>query len=171
MTVALNTQFTYPQVVIQSAVQFPAGHYVELDDIAFEANGLGRKVVQAQSVSAHGKEFSVGYLNVEGTGYVPIQDSARPVDLGDLDSITRENPELFRAVHQAFGGAADSYSHLEMVVALRSAIHQNIAPLNSAELKRVAAEARLYAKRAVWVHLNAIDAITDAPINWATKNL
>lgn len=84
MTVALNTQFTYPQVVIQSAVQFPAGHYVELDDIAFEANGLGRKVVQAQSVTAHGKEFSVGYLNVDGTGYVPIQDSARPVDLGDL---------------------------------------------------------------------------------------
>lgn len=79
MTVALNTQFTYPQVVIQSAVQFPAGHYVELDDIAFEANGLGRKVVQAQSVTAHGKEFSVGYLNVDGTGYVPIRTAPAPL--------------------------------------------------------------------------------------------
>lgn len=171
MTVSLSSKHSFPAAVVARAVSFPAGHYVEVDDLAHSINGLGRKIVQSHVVEAGGRFISLGYLNVDETGYCPIQTDLNPVGLGAYDTIIRDQAKLFSALHDVFGGTADSYTHLEMVWALRKAAEHGTASLNDVELRSIAAWAQQMAKRSTWVHLNVLEAIEDAPVIWTSKGL
>lgn len=166
MSVVLENKFSFPADQVEKAVAFPAGHFIEVDDLAFEVNGLARKVVQTQLVQIDGREVSVGYLNQEGTGYELVLASENPRDLGSFDKIIRGNPALFEALQQAFGGSVSSYSHIEMVVAINKAVTEGVSANDEIRVRRIAADVRVYVKRASWVIRNHLDAIVMSPVDW-----
>lgn len=166
MSVVLDNKFSFPSNLVEQAVAFPAGHFVEVEDLAFEANGLARKIVQTQLVQIDGREVSVGYLNQDDTGYELVLASEGPRDLGSFDKIIRGNPSLFEALQHAFGGSVSSYNHIEMVVAINKAATEGVSANDEIRIRGIAASTRIYLKRASWVVRNRLDAIVKSPVDW-----
>ncbi|MDH0342037.1 hypothetical protein [Chromobacterium haemolyticum] len=171
MSVALENNFSFPVDQVEQAVAFPSGTFVEVDDLAFEINGLGRKVVQTQLVQIGSREVSVSYLNVEGTGYELVLASDSPRDLGNFDQIIRSQSALYGALQKAFGNSVSSYSHLEMVVAINKAMAENASADDEVRIRGIATWARTHAKRATWVIRNHMDAVITAPVDWKAVGL
>lgn len=174
MSVALKNKFSFPAELVEKSVTFPSGCYVEVNDLVFEQNGLGRKIVQTQLVQIDGKEASVGYMNDangDGTGYELILADEMPVNLGDLDSIIRGNPVLFAALQQAFGNSMSSYAHIEMVIAIMKAVRDGAVPNDAVQMRNVAGWARIQAKRASWVLKHRMDALIQSPVDWRSLGL
>lgn len=168
MSVSIQNNHTFLPELVEKAAAFPAGHYVEVDDLAYEMNGLGRKIVQTQLIRIGQRDVSVGYLADVECGNELILDEERPRDLGSFDAIIRKHAPVFHALQKAFGGSVLNYSHIEMVMGIQRAVQMQMDPNNEAAARNVAAWARLQAKRVTWVLSHRMDAITHAPVNWKT---
>lgn len=168
-SVVLENNFSFPShLVAKAAPAFPAGSFVETDDLAFEMNGLGRKLVQTIAVTIDDRQVSLGYVTQEHTPYELILIEENPKILGDsFEEITRQDSALFRALHEAFGGSMAQYSHAEMVVAITKAKTAGEDPNDRERMLAVAVAARDYVKRAFWVMKNRMQALVDAPVDWA----
>jgi hypothetical protein len=171
MSIQLGTQFSFPIELVAGAVAFPTGHYVEVDDELFTANGLGRKIVQTQQVRLHGRDVSVGYINEEGTQYGLVMTVENPVPLGAFDDVARANQALFDALHEAFGGKIGSYAHHEMVMAISRAKSLGVVPTDMAAVRQAASWARSAYKRAAWIFKNPMEAAIETPVDWTAKGL
>lgn len=166
MSMALMNKFSFPAELVKKAVAFSSGVYVEVDDLAFEANGLGRKIVQTQCVEIDGKDVSVGYVSGEDAApYELILAEENPVELGTLDELIRKNGDLFLALQSTFGGVS-GYGHMEMVLAIRKATQDGVLPLSDLRIREIVLWARKQAKRAAWVASNHMRAVIEAPIKW-----
>lgn len=171
MSVTLENTFSFPPELVEKAAAFPTGRYVEVEDLAFEQNGLGRKILQTQLVQVSGREVSVGYLSEGDTGYELILLDEAPRDLGSFDSIIRSNLPMFQALQQAFGGSMVSYAHTEMVMAMTKATTDGVKADDEAAVRKVAAWARTQARRASWVIRNRVEAVLASPVDWKAVGL
>lgn len=167
----LENRFSFPQSLVDDAVAFPAGHFVEVDDVLYEANRLGRKVVQTQRVKIGGKEVSVSTLGGDAASYELVVSAEKPVDLGSFETITGANKNLFLALHQVFGGVVSSYQPIEMVIAMRMADAEGVALADTDCLARIAGEARVQVKRGAWIAGNHMAAFSKAPVDWRSLGL
>jgi len=170
-SVFLDKTFSYPDDLVEQAVAFPTGRYVELDDATFGANGMGRKIVQTHLVQLGGREVSVGYLNEDETGYELIRDSDHPRDLGSFEMIVRGNQALFSALQRAFGGTIARYSHFEMVAGINKALADGVSPKDELRIRGIATWSRTYTKRASWIIRHRLDAILQSPVDWKAVGL
>ena len=171
MSIQLATQFSFPADLVTVAASFPTGHYVAADDVAFEANNMGRKIVQTQLVQVHGRDVSVGYVNEDATSYSLVLANENPQDLGSFDGITRVNDALFTALHKVFGGSITSYTHLEMVMAIEYAKSSGVAASDDAGVRKVATWARSAFKRSAWIVKNPMEAVIASPVDWVARGL
>lgn len=167
----LSNQFSFPPELVNDAVCLPTGHFAEVDNVLYEANKLGRKVVQTQAVMIGGKEVSVGYLGGEAVNYELVVASENPLDLGSFKDIIEGNKDLFSAMHQAFGGSVSSYLPIEMVTAIRMSVAAGLAPADTVQLAKVAGDARKQVKRGTWIASNNIAAFARAPLDWNSIGL
>lgn len=166
----LENHFSFPQQVVNDAVAFLHGHFVEVDDILFEKNKLGRKIVQTQLVKISGKEVSVGVLGESDPRYEVIVASENPIDLGSFELIMDANLNLFQALSQVFGGMC-GFSAIEMVVAIRAALAANLALSDTKRLAEIVVEARASVKRGNWVASHHLEAFAKAPLDWRSLGL
>jgi len=172
MSIEVSGEFSFPQQLVDKAVAFQTGNYALVDDVAYEANDLGRKIVQTQLVNVRGKDVSVGYVDGgEGTGYNLVLADEKPEDLGSFDALLGGNKEAFAALQAAFGGSVSSYTHLEMVYALVQLKAENVGSDDEQGVRRVAAWARTQVKRAIWVAKHEAEAIIQAPVTWKVLGL
>ncbi len=172
----LENRFSFPQAIIEDAVAIQNGNFVEIDDMLYEANKLGRKIMQTQLVKIGGKEVSVGATaNEIAALYEPIVASDNPIDLGSLKSITDNNKNIFLALHQAFGGSpggsSSSYTAIEMVVAIRAALAENLSLSDTKHLAAITADARANIKRGGWIASHHVEAFAKAPLDWRSLGL
>lgn len=170
----LENRFTFPKELVDDAIAVPNGHFVEIDDMLYEANGLSRKILQTQLVKIDGKEVSVGSIGGVGSETAThelVIGSENPIDIGSFESITADNKDLFTALHQLFGGVVSSYQPIEMVIAIRAAVTEGVSPANTNELAKIAASARAQTKRGAWIAHNHMQAFTKAPIDWPSVGL
>ena len=167
-----NKYFVTPEVLKKAAAPFPSGSFVEVDDVAFELNGLGRKIVQTMTVQIDGRHVSVGYIPLDGTSYDLLLGEENPVLLGEsFERIISDRRGLYAGLHEAFGGTMGHYNTAEMVVAIVKAERACLDPSNQVEMMRTAAAARAYVKRAYWIMKNRVEAFARAPVNWAELGL
>lgn len=171
----LENRFSFSQALIDDAVAFSHGNFIEVDDILYQANNLGRKIVQAQLVRIGGKEVSVGIAGSDVTPhYDLIVASDNPVDLGSFESIIKSNENIFLALHQVFGGSPCNYTPLEMVVAIRAAVAANPEISDAKYLKHltlIVSDARDSVKRGTWIASNRVPAFVQAPLDWRSLGL
>lgn len=167
----LENRFSFPQELVDDAVAFPSGSFVEVDNMLYEANRLGRKVVQTQLVKIGGKEVSVGTLGGDVANYELVVAAENPVDLGSFEAITGGHKDLFLGLHQVFGGAVSSYQPIEMVIAIRMATVEGVPPSDADRLARIAGEARAQVKRGAWIASNNMAAFAKAPVDWRSLGL
>lgn len=171
MSIILENTYSFPQELVAKAAAFPTGHFVEVDDLAFESNGLGRKIVQTQLVMVDEREVSMGYVSEGEAGYELIVSDENPTDLGSFDNIIRGDMPLFSALQQAFGGSMSSYTHSEMVWAIVKARSDGVSASEEGRVRSVAAWARTQAKRAAWVLRNRVEALVKAPVDWKSVGI
>lgn len=171
----IDNRFSFSPALVEDAVAFKSGNFVEVDDIIYEANNLGRKIVQTQLVRIGGKEVSVGITGGDTTPhYDLIVASDNPEDLGSFESIIRGNGNIFQSLHQAFGGSPCGYTPLEMVVAIRAAVAANTDISDAKPLKHltaIASDARASVKRGSWIASNHVTAFAKAPLDWRQLGL
>ncbi len=164
----LENQFSFPQDLLNDAVVVPDGHFVEVDDLLYEVNLLGKKIVQAQTVMVGTQKVSVGAIGGDSHGYELIVSSENPKDLGGYDQIISDNKDLFLALQKSFG---DHFIPLEMVIAIREAQKAGAASTKLDVLAKIAVEAKAHVKRAFWVANNHVAAFSKAPMDWASVGL
>lgn len=168
----LKNCFSFSQNLVDDAVAFKHGNFVEVDDMLYEKHNLGRKIMQTQFVNIGGKEVSVG---VTGDDAVPryelIVASDNPTDLGSLESIMSDNKNIFLALQQAFGGSPGSFTVIEMVIAIRATLTENLSPSDDKLLAVIAADARATVKRGGWIASNQVPAFAKAHLDWRSLGL
>lgn len=167
----LENRFSFPQELVDDAVAVPNGNFVEVDDMVYEVNCLPRKIVQTQLVKIGGKEVSVASLGVDSTTYELVIGSEHPEDIGNFETITTNNKDLFQALHQAFGGLVSCYQPIEMVVAVRAALAEGVVPADADRLSKIAGSARAQVKRGAWIANNHMQAFSKAPVDWRSLGL
>lgn len=168
----LDNRFSFSPALVDDAVALPNGNFVEVDDVLYEANNLGRKIVQTQCVKIGGKDVSVGVTGAaDAPHYDLIVASDNPVDLGGFEAIMSDNKDIFLALHQAFGGTSGSYTAIEMVVAIRAAVAAKPALSDTNRLAAIAAEARASVRRGGWIASNHVAAFSKAPLDWRSLGL
>lgn len=167
----LENRFSFPQELVNDAVAFPNGSFVEVDNMLYEANNLGRKVMQTQIVRIGGKEVSVGSLGGNMAAYELVVAAENPVDLGSFEAIMEVNNDLFLALHQVFGDSVSSYQPIEMVIAIRAAVAAGVFPSDADRLGKIAGDARSQVKRGAWIANNNMAAFAKAPVDWRSLGL
>lgn len=167
----LENRFSFPQELVDDAIAVPHGNFIEVDDMVYEVNCLPRKIVQTQLVRIGGKEVSVGSLGGESGAYELVIGSEHPVDIGNFETIATANKDLFQALHQAFGGLVSDYQPIEMVIAVRAAVGENVLPADADRLAKIAGDARAQVKRGAWIANNHMQAFSKAPVDWRSLGL
>ncbi len=167
----LENRFSFPQELVDDALAFPNGSFVEVDNTLYEANNLGRKVMQTQTVRIGGKEVSVGTLGGDMATYELVVSSENPVNLGGFESIIDTHHDLFLALHRVFGDSVSTYQPIEMVIAIRAAVESGVSPSDADRLGRIAGEARSQVKRGSWIANNNVAAFAKAPVDWRSLGL
>jgi len=166
----LENHFSFPQDLLNDAASVADGHFVEVDDLIYEANMLGRKIVQAQNVLVGSKQVSVGAVGSNAGKYELILSSENPSDLGSFEQIINDNKDIFQALQKSFGNV-DNYSPLEMVIAIRAAQQAKVSPTSQDLLAKIVIDAKAHVKRALWVANNHVSAFAKAPLDWASIGL
>jgi len=166
MSVVVSNQYNFPQQLVDRAIAFPQGAYIEVDDMVFTMNGLGRKILQTHLVQVGGREVSVGNLNEGGAAYELILKEEKPIELGTFDTIIEQNRGYFVALQESFGGSISSYSHMEMVSAINRAKAGAVDETDADQVRKVAAWARIHTVRTSWVMKNRTEALLNAPLEW-----
>lgn len=167
----LENTFSFPQELVDDAVAFPSGSFVEVDDMIYEANCLGRKIIQTLIAKIGGKEVSVGILGGDAATHELVVASENPINLGSFEDVMNGNKDLFTALHQSFGGSVGSYQPIEMVIAIRTAIAEAVSPFDIDHLARIAGDARTQVKRGAWIANNHMAAFAKAPLDWRSLGL
>lgn len=167
----LEKHFSFSQKLVDGAVAFPSGSFVEVDDMLYEANHLGRKIVQTQLVKLGGKEVSVGTLGGDGATHELVVASENPVAIGNFEEVMNNNMDLFTALHQVFGGSVSSYQPIEMVIAIHTAVAEGVSPADADRLAGIAGAARTRVKRGAWIASNHMAAFVQAPLDWRSLGL
>ncbi len=164
---SLKKHFSFSQNLLDDAIAFPSGNFVEMNDWLYELNHVGLKIVQTQLVEIGGKEVSIATYDGDGASQELVIASENPVDLGNYESIMLLHQELFVALHHAFQQSdAVHYLPIEMVVAIRSSLEVGVDPANVSRLKDIAVDARIRVKRGVWIARNHVTAFEKAPVDW-----
>lgn len=168
----LNNCFSFSQNLVDDAVAFQHGNFVEVEDMLYEKHNLGRKIMQTQLVSIGGKEVSVGVTgNDMAPRYELIVAGDNPTDLGSFESIMNDNKNIFLALQQAFGGSPGSYTAIEMVVAIRVALAANLSLSDAKHLAAITADVRTSIKRGGWIANNQVPAFAKAHMDWRSLGL
>lgn len=165
MSVLLENPFSYPAELLTEAHTLPDGVFIEVDDLAFDENGMGRKTAQTQQVTIHGRTVSMAYLGGPPFAYDLVLHRDHPVMLGTYAELLQQHPDVHRRLLQAFGGPWDFTIH-EMVVALVGMTTRGLT--NEVD---AAAWARRHVRRSAWLLQNRFDALTRAPVTWAALGL
>lgn len=167
----LKNHFSFPPKLVDDAVAFPNGSFVEVDDMLYEANQLGRKIIQTQLAKVSGKEVSVGTLGGETAAYELVVASENPVAIGSFEEVINSNKGLFTGLHQSFGGSVSNYQPIEMVIAIRMAIADGVSQTEAERLSGIANVARMQVKRGAWIANNHMEAFAQAPLDWRSLGL
>lgn len=167
MSTVIENKFNFPPALVEKAVVFPQGAFVEVDDLAFNMNNLGRKIIQTHRVDLGGRQVSVANLAEGGAAYELVLREESPRLLGTFDTFVTQHSVLFLALQEQFGGSIASYTPMEMVVALNKALAEGVAFGDADQVRKAAAWARIHVRRVAWVLKNRTDAFLKAPIDWS----
>ena len=167
MSTVIENKYHFPPEMVARAIAFPQGAFVEVDDLAFSGNRIGRKIIQTHQVQLDGRNVSVGNLPEGGAAYELVLQEENPKCLGTFDTFVTQHSKLFLALQEQFGGSISSYTHLEMVVALNQALTDGVAPVDADQVRKAAAWARIHVRRATWVLKNRTEAFLKAPVDWS----
>lgn len=167
----LENHFSFSQKLLDEAMAFPSGSFVQVDDMLYEANHLGRKIIQTQLIKIGGKDVSIGALGGDGTTHELVVASENPVAIGCYEEVMQKNMDIFTALHQVFGGSAGNYHPIEMVTAIHTAVTEGVSPSDTDLLASIANDARVQVKRGAWISSNHMEAFRKAPLDWRSLGL
>lgn len=167
----LENHFSFSQELLDEAMAFPNGSFVQVDDMIYEANHLGRKIIQTQLAKIGGKEVSIGALGGDGTTHELVVASENPVAIGSFEEVMKNNMDIFTALHQVFGGSVSNYHPIEMVIAIHTAVAEGVSPADADRLASIAGDARVQVKRGAWIASNHMAAFVQAPLDWRSLGL
>lgn len=165
MAVHIQNQFSFDATLVDGAVLVPEGAFIEIDDLAFTVNEMGRKIAQTLSIDVDGKQVSVAYVDGDGSVYDLVLASDQPVVLGTFEEIQAGQRELFASLLTAFGGVGQ-FTPREMVTAIEWARYNP-----KLLVSEVVDYARERVKRSEWIVKNRYDAMVLAPMDWSTLDL
>lgn len=165
MSVSLNNEYSYAAELIAQAVALPEGAFIEVDDLAFGANGMGRKIAQTQQVTIDGRTVSMAYVEGDPVTYDLVLHRHRPELLGTYAELCQRHAGMHERLVQAFGGPGEISVHA-MVIALVGLTTRGLTDERDA-----AAWARLHLRRSAWLVQHRMEAIPHAPVCWAELGL
>ncbi|TAL63664.1 MAG: hypothetical protein EPN79_16045 [Burkholderiaceae bacterium] len=169
MAVALMNEFSFDPALVKGASLLPDGAFVSVDDLAFSANNLGRKIAQTMQVSIDGRDVSVAYMDGEPT-YDLVMAQDKPANLGTLAELQQRHPDVYARLQDAFGGPGH-FTPLEMVTALVAVVESDAPTPAALSYKVEAMKAQVAVKRGAWVVANRFDAMSFSPIDFAASGL
>lgn len=165
MSVILDNEYSYASDLIAQAVALPDGAFIEVDDLAFHVNGMGRKIAQTLQVTIDGRTVSMAYIDGERGICDLVLSRDRPFVLGTYAELLEHHAGARDRLAQACAGQAPFTPH-EMVTALVGMTRRGMTDEHEA-----AAWARTHARRSRWLVQNRLDAIAAAPVQWASIGL
>lgn len=165
MHVSLDNEYSYAAELIEQAVALPDGSFIEVDDLAFNVNGMGRKVAQTLQVTINGRAVSMAYIDSDQVTCDLVLNRDQPVALGTYRELQQRYVGMHDRLVHAFGGLGRFTIH-EMVVALVGTTTRGMTDECDA-----AVWARRHVKRSAWLVQNRLDAIATAPVSWSSLGL
>ncbi len=161
MSASLDSEYSYAADLIAQAVAMPDGAFIEVDDLAFGANGMGRKIAQTQLVTIDGRTVSMAYVEGDPVSYDLVLNRDRPELLGTYAELRQCHVEMHDRLVQAFGGPRQISVHATVIALV------GLTTRGLTDERHAAAWARLHLRRSAWLVQHRMEAITDAPMCWA----
>lgn len=161
--IALTNKGLFDPRLLADAAVFPTGTFIEVDDLTFELNGMGRKIAQTMATAVDGRVVSMAY--VDDAGYELVLARDRPAALGTLAELQQQHPHPYGCLLAAFGGP-DHFTPQEMATALVGLTARGIRSASDA-----ADWARIHVRRSTWMVRHRLEATASAPVIWALRGL
>lgn len=165
MSVILDNEYSYASDLIAQAVALPNGAFIEVDDLAFHVNGMGRKIAQTLQVTIDGRTVSMAYIDADHRACDLVLSRNQPMLLGTYAELQQHHADTHERLMKAFGGLGHFTPH-EMVTALVGMTTRGMTDERDA-----AARARVHVRRSRWLVQNRFDAVAAAPLAWASLGL
>ena len=165
MSVILDNEYSYARELIAQAVALPDATFIEVDDLAFHVNGMGRKIAQTLQVTIDGRTVSMAYIDADHQACDLVLARDQPVLIGTYPELLQRHADMHERLMRPFGGPGHFTSH-EMVTALVGMTTRGMTDERDA-----AAWARVQVRRSRWLVQNRFDAVAAAPLAWASLGL
>jgi hypothetical protein len=162
---SLDNEYSYAAELIEQAVALPDGSFIEVEDLAFNVNGMGRKIAQTLQVTINGCAVSMAYIDSDQATYDLVLSRDLPVALGTYLELRQRHAGLHDRLVHVFDGLGRFTTH-EMVVALVGMTARGMTDECGA-----ATWARCHVRRSAWLLQNRFDAIATAPVRWSSLGL
>jgi len=162
----------HPRELIELAVVFPSGHFVQIDDFLFELHGLGPRFARVQTQDYHQhRALSYAYLDMPGTTYDLISELDNPHDLGSYEDLTTDE-DLVERLKEIFVERTGYFpTQQQLSFALIRARNEEVQASDELGMHRLAKWALIYEKRAHWMTKNRQLAYGLPSINWEAVRL
>jgi hypothetical protein len=72
--IVLANNYCFDNELLADAIALPSGAFIEVDDLTFQLNGMGRKVAQTMRVTIEGRALSMAYIDGEAYDLVLARD-------------------------------------------------------------------------------------------------
>lgn len=161
----LDNEYSYAAELIEHAVALPDGSFIEVDDLAFEANGMGRKIAQTLLATINGRAVSMAYVDSSHVTYELVLTRDQPVALGTYLELLQRHADLHDRLVRGFGRLGRFTMH-EMVTAIVGMTTRGMADESDAAMW-----ARRHGRRSDWLVQHRLDAMATAPVSWSMLGL
>lgn len=157
-----NSHSSFDKQLLADATALPSGVFIELDDLTFQLNNLGRKIARTLLVVIEGRAVSMVYI--DGSGYELVLARDRPAVLGTYAALRLRHAEAHQHLLDACKG--EPLGPQETVTALLA-----ITTGGTKSASEAVAWARTHTRRCLWVLENRLEATSNAPVAWASIGL
>lgn len=162
----------HPPELIERAIVFPHGNFVEIDDLLFAQHGLGARFAQVATNNYRDhRSLSYAYWNLPDTTYDLITEHDDPKDLGSFDDLIA-NTALLEKLTTTFISRTDHMPYpRQLALALIRARKDGVQASDEVGLQRLVKWALIYERRAFWIAKNRQLALSKIEINWDALGL
>lgn len=162
----------HPPELIAQAVVLPHGHFVQLDDMLFQQNGLGPRFAQVltNDYRQH-RSLSYAFWDMPDTNYDLITEQDAPQNLGSFEDLIAAGELVDQLTATFIQRTSQHPTPAQLALALIRARAESVQIDDQLGAHRLVKWALTYERRAHWIATHRQQAFAQSAIDWPALGL